>query len=336
MRAILAERYGGPEVLRLAELPKPVPADNQVLIRIHATVATPPDCAYRKADPFIVRFFAGFIRPKNQVLGDSLSGVIEAVGKDVTRFKPGDEVFGATCEVLGAYAEYITLCENGALAKKPEGISHGEAAGLAEGFLTAMPFMRDHGRVEPGKTVLINGASGNVGSLAVQIAKRLGAEVTGVCSGRNTDMVLGLGADRVIDYTKQDFTLGAGRYDVIFDAVGKSSFGHCRPVLNRQGVYLTTVPTLSAVTRMLMGRILGGKGKRAIFAPTGLRKPHEKAKDLRLLADWAEAGAIRLIIDRRYPLADMAKAHAYVDTGRKRGSVVIEVVESLEQAQAAH
>lgn len=321
MKAIVMDRYGGPEVLRLAEVEKPVPKDNEVLIRIHATVATPPDVAFRSARPFIVRFFTGLLRPKYRVMGTSLAGVVEATGSAVTRYQPGDRVFGASDTDFGTYAEYKCLPEDGSLAATPAGLSDEAACALSEGFLTAMPFLRDEAQLESGQRILINGASGNVGSTAVQLASHMGAHVTGVCSAANLELVRSLGADEVIDYGDEDFTKRRAAWDVIFDAVGKSSFKRCRPALESGGVYMTTVPTLAIGWQMLTKS--RPEGKRGLLATTGLRPVEAKRKDLEEMARMAAEGQLEALIDRRYPLERAADAHRYVETERKRGSVVI-------------
>lgn len=323
MKAVVFDRYGPPDVMRIVDLPRPVPGDDEVLIAIQASVATPPDCAFRSANPFIIRLMFGLTRPRNNRLGTVLAGIVEAVGKNVTRFRPGDKVYGASDEAMGTYAEHFALKETAVLARIPERISFGEAAGLCEGFLTAMPFLRDEARLVPGQSILINGASGNIGSVAVQLAKVMGAEVTGVASARNRDLVLSLGADHFIDYGQHDFTAHKGRYDVIFDAVGKSSFSRAKPALQPQGIYMTTVPSLGIIIPTLQAR--KAKGKKGLLATTGLRKPEDKLKDLNLLSEMIATGKLRCVIDRTYPLDKIAEAHAYVETGRKRGSVVIEM-----------
>lgn len=321
MQAALLNRYGGPEMIEVREIPRLVPGENEVLVQVHAASLTLPDCAMRKADPFIIRFFSGLLGPKNPVLGDDFSGVVVAVGKAVTRFAIGDAVFGSS-GMVGAHAEYIVLPEHGAFVVKPAAISHAEAAGLGYSFLTAMPFLRDEGKVKAGDHVLINGASGSVGTVAVQLAKHFGAKVTAVCSGRNAELVRSLGADQVVDYTKADFTTARGAYDVIFDAVGKSSFARCRDALKPNGIYLTTVPSLPILIAMLTTRKGTRRGK---LATTGLRPDSEKLADMRALVELIEAGAVRAVIDRRYRLADIAVAHRYVETERKAGDVVIEM-----------
>jgi len=325
MKAIVCPKYGSPDVLQLKEVEKPAPKDNEVLIRIVAAVVSPSDCAFRKGKPFIARFFSGFIRPKKSILGELLSGGIETVGKDVQLFKKGDRVFGSAGMGLGAYAEYVCLPEDGVLVIKPVKMTHEEAAGVGDGALTALPFLRDKGHIQNGQKILINGASGSVGTAAVQLAKYFGAEVTGVCSTANVELVKSLGADKVIDYSKEDFTKSGQTYDIIFDAVGKSSFSRCKSSLMQRGVYLSTVPTLAIMLQMLWTAKIGSK--RAVFAATGLRSVSEKIKDLIFLKELIEAGNIKSILDRCYPLAQTAEAHRYVEKGHKKGNVVITLEE---------
>ena len=319
MKAIVVDRYGGPDVLRHAEVTTPVPGDGEILIRIRATVATPPDVAFRSGRPFIARAYAGWLKPKTPILGGSLAGEVETVGPGVTRFKPGDRLVGAAD--WGAYAEYACLPADGSIAPMPAAISFEGACAISEGFLTAMPFLRDEARLEAGQRILINGASGSVGTIAVQLARDLGAHVTGVCSTRNVELVKSLGADAVIDYTREDFTATRAAYDVIFDAVGKSSFARCRQALKSNGIYMTTVPSLSIFWQMVKRQ--DAHGKRGRLATTGLRTAEVKRRDLELMGKLCEAGKLRAVIDRRYALAEMAEAHRYVETGRKRGSVVV-------------
>jgi NADPH:quinone reductase-like Zn-dependent oxidoreductase len=322
MKAAVHYRYGPPDVLQVTEVVKPVPADNQVLVRVHASIASLAECALRKADPFIVRFFAGLFQPRDPTLGDVFAGAVEAVGAGVTRYAPSDRVFGTIAPASGTHAEYICVAETGALTKLPEGVGYEDGAALCDGFFTALPFLRDEAKLQPGQSILINGASGAIGTAAVQLAKYYGAKVTGVCSTPNLALVTSLGADRVIDYTQADFTL-TGPYDAIFDTVGKSSFPRCRAALKPGGIYLNTVPSFAILRDMLLHRKPGQK--RAKLATTGLRSIAEKAKDMPLLVALIEASRFAPVIDRTYPLAEIAEAHRYIETERKRGSVVISI-----------
>jgi NADPH:quinone reductase-like Zn-dependent oxidoreductase len=316
MKAIVYTEFGPPDVLQLKEVDKPTPKANEVLIRIIATTVA-------KEDPEMRSFpgLNGLKKPKNPILGWYLAGEIEATGKNVKRFSIGDQVFGSAGLRLGAHAEYICLPEDGALAIKPPNITYEEAAAIPNGALTALPFLRDNGKIQSGDKVLINGASGTVGTSAVQFAKYYGAEVSGVCSSTNLELVRSLGADHVIDYTEDDFTQSGQTYDIIFDAVGKSAFSRCKNSLKNGGVYLTTVPTLAAILQRFWTSVLGSK--RVSFAATGLRSAPDKAKDLAFISELVESGKIKAVIDRRYPLEQMAEAHRYVETGHKKGDVVI-------------
>ena len=265
--------------------------------------------------------FNGLRKPKNPILGQELAGEIEAVGKDVKRFRKGDQVFGISG--FGAYAEYKCMPEDGALASKPSNMTYEEAAAVPNGALTALPFLRDKGKIQSGQKVLIYGASGSVGTFTVQIAKYFGAEVTGVCSTTNLKMVKSLGADKVIDYTKEDFTQSGETYNVVFDTVGKTSFSGSKSSLKQKGVYLSTVPVPALLLKMLWTSMVGGK--KAKTAATGMRPSSEKAIDLIFLKDLIEAGKLKSVIDRRYPLEQIAEAHRSVETGHKKGNVVITV-----------
>jgi len=323
MKAIICTKYGPPEVLQLKEVEKPTPKDDEVLIRIFATTATPSDCANRKGAPFISRFFTGLIRPKNPIPGVELAGEIEAVGKDVKLFKEGDQVFGSTGTSFGAYAEYKCLPEDGVVAIKPANMTYEEAAPVCDGALTAWNFLREKANIQRGQKVLINGAAGAVGTFAVQLARYFGAEVTGVCSTTNLKLVKSLGSDKVIDYTKVDFTKTGQTYDIIFDAVGKSSFSRCKGSLTQKGVYLATVATLATFLQVLWTSKIGSK--KAMFSATGLQPVPERLIFLKELNELIKAGKLKSVMDRRYPLEQIAEAHSYVEKGHKKGNVAITI-----------
>ena len=316
MKAIVYTKFGPPEVLHLQEVEKPAPKANEVLTKIHATTVVKEDPDMRASPGF-----NGFLKPRNLILGQELAGEIEAIGKDVTRFKPGDQVFGF--DMFGAYAEYKCMPENGALAIKPANMSYDEAASVPNGALTALPFLRDKGKIQSGQTVLIHGASGSVGAAAVQLARYYGAEVTGVCSTANLEWVKSLGANHMIDYTKDDFTENGKTYDIIFDTVGKRSFSECKGSLRDEGIYLATVPTPVIMLHALW--TARSSGKKVRFVAAGLRPAREKIKDLVFLTELIEAGKIKPVIDRCYPLERTAEAHRYVEAGHKKGNVVITV-----------
>jgi len=316
MKAIVYTKFGPPDVLQLREVEKPTPKDNEVLIRIYATTVVKEDPDMRASPGF-----NGFLKPRNQILGQELAGEIEAIGRAVTRFRAGDKVFGIG--MFGAYAEYKCMPESGAIAIKPANMSYEEAASVPNGALTALPFLRDKGNIRSGQTALIYGASGSVGAAALQLAKLLGAEVTGVCSAANLEWVKVLGADKAIDYAREDFTENGVAYDIIFDTVGKRSFSECKGSLTDKGTYLATVPTPAIMFQALWTAKSGGK--KVKFAATGLRPAREKVKDLVYLTELIEAGKIKPAIDRRYPLEQMAEAHRHVAQGHKKGNVVITV-----------
>ena len=320
MKAVVYEKYGTPEVLHLKEVEKPTPEDNEVLVKIHATTVTKYDCWARSstAPPGFwlpSRIASGFRKPKQPILGTELAGEIEWLGKDVKGFKIGDQVFGFTSR-LGAYAEYMCLPEKG-VAIKPANMTYEEAVAVVQGGLTALYFLRK-GNIQSGQKVLIFGASGGIGIYAVQLAKYYGAEVTGVCSIPKLEMVKSLGADKVIDYTKEDFTKNSQTYDIIFDTVGKTSVSRSLRSLEEKGLYIFATFGLVMLIRAFW--LTRKCSKRAIFGVI-----EESAEDLLFLKELIEAGEIKPVIDRSYPLEQTAKAHRYVETGHKKGSVVITI-----------
>jgi NADPH:quinone reductase-like Zn-dependent oxidoreductase len=323
MKAIIYTEYGPPDVLHLEEVEKPTPEDNEVLIRIHATTVTTSDSMMRKGDPIITRFFTGLRRPKEPILGTELAGQVEATGKAVKLLKEGDQVLASTGVRQGAYAEYISLPEDGELTMKPDNMTYEEAVAVISGALTALHFLRDKANIRSGQKVLIIGASGSVGTAAVQLAKDFGAEVNGVCSTENLELVKSLGADKVIDYTQEDFAKSGQTYHIIFDTVGKSSYSRCKGSLKQNGIYLTTVPSMIIYPQMLWTSKIGGK--KAIISAAGMRPPAEKTEDLITIKKLSEVGKIKSVIDRNYRLDQMIKAHEYVDKGHKKGNVVITV-----------
>ena len=319
MKAAVYSRYGPADVVTVEDVPDPVPSGNQVLVRIHAATVGVVDSLARQGAPFYARFAFGLRRPKFAILGSDFAGQIEAAGPGVTRFAVGDQVFGTTAPRFGAHAERVCLSEQAALAPKPANLTYAEAAALADG--TALCFLRDKAGLQCGQTIVINGASGAVGTAAVQLARHFGATVTGVCSGANIELVRELGADMVIDYTMTDFTRTGQTYDVIFDVAGKSSFTRCRAALNRTGSYLTTAPSPAILLQMPWTSRRGGK--KAVVAFTGLRPPSEKRKDLLYIRDLTEASTLTPVIAASYPLRRIADAYRHVDAGHKRGNVVV-------------
>lgn len=323
MRAAVLTSYGGPELLKVMDVKRPEPTDEQVLIRVKEAVVTPTDCVFGKGSPVVSRVFTGLIRPRKKIPGEIFGGIVEKTGSNVTGFKPGDRVYGSAGMKLGAYAEYICIGENSAIVKKPDRLQYGTAAGICDGGLTAYGFLKGLIDIKKDQKIMIIGASGSVGSHAVQLSNYFGAEVTGVCSTKHIELVRSLGAVHVIDYTKTDITGGNGKYDVIFDVAAKSSFAKCKKNLKENGVYMTTFPTPD----ILMHRLFRSKykGKQALFAATGLKKNPEKRQILERLNEMAESGAIEEVVDKRYELQDIAEAFRYVGKGHKTGNVIISI-----------
>lgn len=319
MKAAIYSQYGRPEVVRLAEIEKPVAKDNEVLIKVSASTVNRTDCGFRSANYFIVRFWSGLIRPRNPVLRCEFAGVIEAIGKNVTLFKPGDKVFGYNDTKFGGHAEYMTMAEDDSLTTLPENISFNEAAAITEGAHYALCDIRA-AKISAGQQILINGATGAIGSAAVQLIKHLGAGVTAVCDTKNTELVKSLGAEVVIDYLKQDFTQLNARFDVVFDAVGKSSFRKCLPLLKKRGIYMSTElgfmsqnPFLALITPLF-------GGKKLLFPIPEISK-----KDVEFLKELVANRRFRPVIDRSYPLEQVVEAYRYVETGMKTGNVIITI-----------
>lgn len=328
MKAIVYTEYGTPDVLQLTEVEKPAPKDNEILIRVHATSVNIGDIWARNFKemtpsrftmPLLLwlpsRMYFGFTKPKINILGNEFAGKIEKVGKDVTRFRKGDQVFGYRGQRMGANAEYLCMPDNGLVAIKPANMTHEEAAAVPGGALTALSLLRKV-NIQPRQKVLINGASGGIGSAAVQLAKYFGAEVTAVCGTPRLEFVKALGADKVIDYTREDFTRNGETYDLIFDILGKSSFSSCQNSLTRNGIYLLASFKMKQLFQMLWTSMRGGK--KVICALSS-----ESPEDLALIKKLVEEGKIKALIDKRYPLEKTAEAHRYIEKGSRTGSVII-------------
>jgi NADPH:quinone reductase-like Zn-dependent oxidoreductase len=317
MKAIIYTQYGPPDVLHLKDIAKPIPQDNEVLVKIHAVAANPLDWHTMRGAPFLARLDSGLFKPKNNKLGADIAGRVEAVGKNVTLLQPGDEVFGdISMNGLGGFAEYVCANED-ALALKPANCSFKAAAAVPVVAFTALQGLRDKGQIKPGQRVLINGASGGIGTFAVQIAKSYGTEVTGVCSTRNLDLVLSIGADHVIDYTKEDFTQNGQRYDLIFDTVGNLSVSGCKRALSPDGI--CSVAGFTTMSHLFQVMLFGGKQMGMMETASSNKK------DLLIIKELLEVGKVVPVIDRSYPLSETAEAIRYLEKGHARGKVVITV-----------
>ena len=322
MKAAVFTRYGPPDVLEIKDVEKPVPRENEVLVRVHAATVCAADWRMRKADPFMVRFMNGLWRPRKfNILGAEFAGTVESMGKAVTRFRAGDEVFGSPGFKFGAHAEYICLPEDGLLAMKPVNMTFEEAAAVLFGGFSALHFLKK-ARIQAGQRVLIYGASGSVGVFAVQLAKHFGASVTGVCSTANLDLVKSLGADEVVDYTREDFSRAGRVYDIVFDTVGKSGFSRSLRSLKRGGPYVVVGGSgqLSSILALVLRGIwVSVTGTAKVISDVA----SATAGDLTLLKELIEAGKLRTVIDKRYPLAEIAEAHRHAEAGHKKGHVVV-------------
>jgi NADPH:quinone reductase-like Zn-dependent oxidoreductase len=320
MKAAVHTRYGPPDVVRIADVDKPVAKDHEVLVKVHATTVNRTDCGFRSGKPFIVRPFSGLLRPKATVLGCEFAGVIEVVGTGVSSFEVGDKVFGFSEWRFGAHAEYLTMPEDGSLATMPGNVTFEEAAASTEGSHYALS-MITKAKIDSGQRVLVNGATGAIGSAAVQLLKRLGAAVTAVCGTEHVELVRGLGAERVIDYTTEDFTKDEQTYDVVIDAVGKSSFGRCRRLLKPRGIYVSSDLGFLAQNPILALKTPLFGSKKVLFP---IPPKYDQAR-VRGFKEMIEAGEFKPVIDRRYRLDQIVEAYTYVETGQKIGNVVITV-----------
>lgn len=324
MKAIIVSKYGESDVMSVAERDIPVIGESDVLIRNMASSVSPVDIAFRKGKPIISRLFTGFSRPKYEIPGDIISGIIEKKGSAVTQFEIGERVFGHAGLNYGAQGQYIALNEKEAIVKMPNEMSFEEAAAFAYSGMAAISFLEEHYEITSDTKVLINGASGAIGTFAVQFAKQKGADVTAVCSSGNAELVKSIGADAVIDYTKNDFTLMDQSYDFIFDTIGKSSFSKSKQVLNPGGIYLSTMPTMSLMLRTALN--MKSQDKIGKFVATGLKKPEQKQNDLKRLASLFEDQSLRAIIDREFTMDEIIEAHNYVEHGHKGGNVILKMV----------
>jgi 2-desacetyl-2-hydroxyethyl bacteriochlorophyllide A dehydrogenase len=317
MRAIVCTKYGAPEVLQMKEVEKPVPGKNEILIKIHASSVSSGDARIRRADPFVIRLIFGFSKPKKSILGVVVSGEVEAVGKAVSKYKTGDLVFGSSGMAFGAHAEYVAVPEDAVLAPKPENISHEEAAAIPFGATAAMHFLR-LANIQAGQKVLINGASGALGTIGVQLAKSFGAEVTAVCSSSNFELMKSLGADKVIDYTREDFAENAGYYDVVFDTVGKSPLRKSLKSVRKDGHVLLASAGMGTMLAAAVRSVFSNKK-----IVTGMIK--ETSEDMDFFRQQLESGKLKAVIDRIYTLKQIVEAHRYVDKGHKKGNVIIAI-----------
>lgn len=320
MKALVYKKYGPPEVVHLTEIPRPEPADNEVLVKVYASTVNRTDSGFRSAEYVISRFWSGLFRPKYPVLGSEFSGIIEKVGKQVTRFKSGDKVFGFNDKTFGGHAEYMVIAETSAITTMPEGMSFETAAALTEGSHYALVDIRA-AKVQRGQRVLVNGATGAIGSAAVQLLKHFGAHVTAVCNTQNVGLVKNLGADRVIDYQQEDFTQTSGPFEFIFDAVGKSSYGKCKPLLSQKGIYISTELGKNGENIFYALTSLFSKGKKLLFPIPSITQ-----EDVKFIKELVQQEKFRPVIDRQYTMDQIVEAYTYVQSGQKTGNVILSIV----------
>ncbi|KJF42268.1 Zn-dependent oxidoreductase [Draconibacterium sediminis] len=321
MKAIVASGYGGPEVLQIKSMPKPSPKENEVLVKVIATSATTADEMMRSGKPYFGRLITGLRKPKHQIPGTGFAGYIVETGLNTNKFILGTRVFGETTLVMSTNAEYVAVPEDGVILPMPDNMTYAEAATYGDGHVTSLNFLKEIAQIKPNDKVLINGASGSLGTAAVQIAKFMGAWVTGVCSTRNVGLVKSLGADHVIDYNKEDFSRGNIKYDLVFDTVGKSSYAKSKNILTESGQYVSPILKFSLLLQMLWTKVFAKK--KAKFAATGLRSETELRDLFAQLVPMFKEGRLKTVIDRQYPLEKISEAHRYIASGHKKGNVVV-------------
>lgn len=320
MKAIVYKKYGPPEVAKLMEVAKPSPHDNEILVKVHASTVNRTDSGFRSAEYFISRFWSGLLKPKNQILGCEFAGIIEATGKGVTKFRMGDKVFGFNDKTFGGHGEYLTIAETDAVTTMPNNLDYDAAAALTEGAHYALVDIRA-AKVTRGQNVMVYGATGAIGSAAVQLLKHFGAKVTAVTNTKNKELIRSLGPDTVIDYQTQDFTKTENRFDFIFDAVGKSSFGQCKPLLAAQGIYISTELGKNGENLLFALTTRFSSGKRLLFPI-----PSISQQDVIFIRELAEKGEFKPVIDRSYTLDQIVEAYKYVESGQKTGNVILRIV----------
>ncbi len=321
MKAMVAVGYGSPDVLTLKEMNKPQPKPNEVLVKVMTASATTADAMMRTGKPYFARLLLGLKKPKNPIPGTGFAGIVESIGNEVSNYRIGDRVFGETTLGFSTNAEYVNVSENGVILPMPENLDFSKAANFCDGHLTSYIFLKEIAKVKHGQKLLINGASGALGTSAIQIAKYLGAQVTAVCSGKNLGLVKSLGADEVIDYQKENFTKSGNTYDFIYDTVGKSSFKKCKRILAEHGIYLSPVLKFSLLSQMIITSLIGKK--KAKFQATGTNSDDKLRTLLAEVVEIFKAGNLQTVIDRQFPLEKLAEAHRYIDSGHKKGNIVI-------------